>query len=148
MVRRRSVLSHLLTSYGIPREVIPSSTNALMIIKYILKQSQASSVGLKHALQVAQALKITDESVYLNACQARLRDLQDIWDVLSVVPREVSKRVKTRIVNQCVELFNQPEGVEWAMKSHWAEIAVSLLSSCPQNLGECFLYGVCVLYKL
>ena len=52
MIKRRSVLSHLFSSYDIPKEVIPSATNINVILKYILRKSTASLVGVKHALQV------------------------------------------------------------------------------------------------
>ena len=51
-IRKRSVLSHLLSSYNIPREVTPTPRNALMIIKYILRKSDHSLNSLQHALQV------------------------------------------------------------------------------------------------
>ena len=46
------MLSHLLASYNIPREVTPTPRNALMIIKYILRKSDHSLNSLQHALQV------------------------------------------------------------------------------------------------
>lgn len=74
--------------------------------------------------------------MYLLACQARLKSLRDIEDVLEMVPKEIVGRVKTRLVSQCVELCNQPAVIDWALKQHWAEIAISLLNEDPCILGR------------
>lgn len=51
-IRKRSQLSHILSSYNIPREVTPTSANGLMIIRCILSRGKYAPDSLKHALQV------------------------------------------------------------------------------------------------
>ena len=59
----------------------------------------------------------------------------DIADILETIPSDIVKQVKTRVVSQCVELFNQPT-VDWTMQSNWAEVVIGLLTNHSQHVGE------------
>ncbi|XP_067943419.1 kinetochore-associated protein 1-like [Watersipora subatra] len=136
VIKCRSTLSHLLASYDVPKEVIPSSTNVLMILKYILKHTQASVTGLRHALQVGEALKVDEQKVYLLACQTRLMSGLGVLDILEEIPKSIERQVKTRLVSQCVQLFTDQSGISWDIKAQWMCLACSILCAEPQNVDD------------
>mgnify|MGYP001795931426 CR=1 FL=1 len=82
---------------------------------------------------------VDDTAVYLAACQGRISSLLDVSDIIHVIAADdIRGHVISRLVSQCVELYNQTSGgvmVDCEMKKHWADVTVSLINNHHSLIG-------------
>jgi len=92
-------------------------------------------------LQVADALQVEPHLVYQYAVQGRLMCLTDVQDIMVDIPSDIACKVLHYIVNMCIELFAGHSFCDWSLKSHWAEITISLLRNYDDLFGKFIMCG-------